>query len=57
LTGLVGLAEDVLPPSGHDKHVVHRDDVDLLDTLGLELVVSLNVGGDLVRTRGREAVK
>jgi hypothetical protein len=55
LTLLVVLAEELLPPCLHDKHVVDGNNVDLLDTLGLELVVSLDVTRDLVRARGREA--
>lgn len=55
LTLLAVFREQLLPPSLHDKHVVDGDDIDVLDTLGLELVVSLEVTRDLVRACGGEA--
>ena len=53
---LAVFAQQLLPPSLHDKHVVDGNDVDVVDALGLELVVSLDVRRDLVRARGGEAV-
>jgi hypothetical protein len=53
---LAVLREQLLPPSLHDKHVVDRHNVNVLDTLGLELVVSLDVSRNLVRAGGGEAV-
>ena len=55
LTLLAVLAQQLLPPCLHDKHVVDGNNVDLLDTLGLELVVFLDVTRDLVRARWGEA--
>ena len=55
MTLLAVLREQLLPPSLHDKHVVDGDNIDVLDTLRLELVVSLEVTRDLVRACGGEA--
>jgi hypothetical protein len=52
---LAVLAQQLLPPSLHDEHVVNGDDVNLLDTLGLVLVVLLDVARDLVGTSWGEA--
>ena len=57
MTLLSVLAQQLLPPSLHDKHVVDCDDVDFVDTLGLVLVVLLDIARDLVRTGGRESTE
>lgn len=43
-----------LAPGVHAEHVVDGEDVDVLDALGGELVVSLNVPGDLLNSRNRQ---
>jgi hypothetical protein len=53
---LLVLGEEILPPCLHDKHVVDRNNVDILDTLTLELLVLLDITRDLVGTRWREAI-
>jgi hypothetical protein len=52
---LLVLGKKILPPCLHDKHVVDGNNVDVLDTLTLELLVLLDVTRDLVGTRWREA--
>lgn len=53
---LLVLGEEILPPCLHDKHVVDGNNVNVLDTLALELLVLLDITRYLVGTRWREAV-
>ena len=41
----------------HDKHIIHRDDIDVVHTFGFELLICLNIPRDLLRTRPREGAR
>lgn len=56
LVGLeTSLREEVLLPGVDDEEVVDRDNVNLVDALALELLVELNVAGNLRVAGGSEA--
>lgn len=52
LRSLVGV--QLLAPGVHTEHIVDGQDVDVLDALGGELVVSLNVTGNLLQGKSSQ---